>query len=40
MVKALSGYKNAINAFMIENQPTGNPSLIPKINVAFIYCHC
>lgn len=40
MLIVLSRYKNAIKAFMVENQPSGNPSLIPEINIAFIYCHC
>lgn len=40
MLIVLPRYKNVINAFMTENQPSGNPSLIPKINIAFIYCHC
>ena len=40
MVITLSIYKNAINDFIVENQPTGNPSLIPKISTALVYCHC
>lgn len=39
MVIALSRLKKATNVFMIENQPTENSSLIPKINVTFIYYH-